>query len=135
MKKIKERTQHGGDAISERCLYIVDKNKIKRYVLGKNCKPLVIVRNRLFRCDDDFMIPNREGGDAIIPYRVDSTQPMGKGDTQIQTKITMAYIRLAKLNNNKSAISKIGGLDIGITKIMYLIVAIVVVASLVGGFV
>lgn len=119
--------------MGDRCLYIETKSKVKRYVLGKNAKPLVLVQKRMFRCDDDLMVVSKTGGDEFVSYRIDSTQPRGLGK-QIDTKITMAYIRIARSSRTKDSVGVIGTLNSMDPKIwIYLLIGGVVIYSMLGG--
>ena len=121
--------------MGERCLYLETNSTVRRYVLGKNIKPLVLVQNRLFRCDNDLMVRCRTGGDEFVSYRMEHAQPRGKG-TFVNTKHTMAYIRIAQSCNRSDSVSKLGMLNqISMTKFMYIIIGgLVIFTVLTGGF-
>ena len=119
--------------MGERCLYIETNSTVRRYVLGKNIKPLVIVQNRLFRCDNDLMVRCRTGGDEFVSYMIEHTQPRGTGK-YVDTRHTMAYIRIAQSCNRSGSVSVLGTLNqISITKLMYILVAGVVIFSVLSG--
>lgn len=121
------------DSMSDRCLYIETKSKVKRYVLGKNTKPLVLVQNRIYRCDEEFMIPSKTGGDEFVPYNIDSTQPRGAG-VQVDTNKTMAYIRIARASKNNHSVSILGSLNQIPPKILlYILIGGIVIYSLLMG--
>lgn len=119
--------------MSKRCLYIETQSEIKRYVLGKDVKPLVVVRHRLYRCDDELMNKSKVGGDEFALYRVDSTQPKGVG-IPIDTNITMAYIRIARSSKSKGSVSILNSLNqISGQHIMWIIIGCVVLFSVLFG--
>lgn len=117
---------------AKRCIYIETKNKIKRYVLAQNAKPMVIVNGRLYRCDDDLMIASKVGGDAFVLYNVDSQQPQG-GGVFVDPDETMAYIRIAQSNKKGNSFSVLGWFNTNPKVIMYIIIGGVILWSVVSG--
>lgn len=116
-----------------RDLFIRTHTGVRRYILGKNVRPLAVVRNRLYRVDDALMCYNREGSDSFIMYDLDSTQPYGHGEP-LDPDITLATIDVSKSNHKdgtKGILSAVSGLSTD--KIMYIIIGIIVIWSLLSG--
>lgn len=114
---------------SQKELHIIEGSRVKRYILGKDSRPIVVCRNRLYRCDDTFCIPTKDGSRSIVPYRLDSTQPMGSGE-YLDPDTTMAMLDLARGQHGKGT-TRLA--DINPNTILYGIVALVVVYALLTG--
>lgn len=116
-----------------RDLFITTKTSVKRYILGKNVKPLTIVRNRLYRTDENFMIASVSSDDQVVMYPIDGTQPFCVREF-VDPDITMALIDVAK-SNKKQTVSKLDMLNSVNSKVwMWLLIGgIVVFALLTGG--
>lgn len=116
-----------------RSLIIVTKTDVKRYVLGKDTRPLTRVRRRLYRTDERLMLKNVAGDDEVVIYDVDSTQPYGNEDEYLDPDETMCMIDIGKKSRNKN-VSTLGSLSsMNPNIIMYAIVGILVVYSLISG--
>ena len=116
-----------------RDLIILTKTSARRYILGKNTKPLTLVRNRLYRTDERFFIKSRTEADEIILYDVDETQPRGTTEYADPDE-TMAYIDIAKSNKreNVSRLDSLNSIKPG-TLMALLVVGLVVFSLLTGG--
>lgn len=115
-----------------RSLLIVTKGEIKRYVLGKDVRPMTRVRRRLFRTDEHLMIRNIAGDDEYIIYDVDSTQPYGNEREYLDPDETMNYIAISKGSKTKN-VRTLGALSDKPELLLYGIVGIVVIFSLLTG--
>ena len=113
-------------------LILVEGHSAKRFVLGKNVKPIVDVRSRTFRTDDDWCWRDLKGKDCVIMYPIDSGQPYDRGDSIINPDETMAKIDLGKSSHTKnvSSLGKIADMD-G-QKWVYIAVAVIIVLGAVG---
>ena len=113
-------------------LIIVEGHSAKRFVLGKNVKPIVDVRSRTLRVDDDWCWKDLEGPDCCIIYPIDSSQPYDRGDSVIDPNETMAKIDLGKSSHSKNVtyLSKIQGMN-GMT-FVYMAVGVIIVLGALG---
>lgn len=116
-----------------RDLFILTKTGVQRYILGKNVRPLAVVRNRLFRVDDALMCYNRDASDSFVMYDLDGTQPYGHG-TPLDPDITLATIDVSKSNRKDGTKGILGAVsNINGQTFIYLIVGVVVIWSLLSG--
>ena len=86
-----------------RYIIIETRSTISRYRLKKDVGIMVRVRQGLYRTDNHLMVPSKDRKDEIVPYHLGSTQPRGHG-FRIETKYTMAHIRLMQTANKKPGI-------------------------------
>ena len=116
-----------------RDLYIRTKSEVRRYPLGKNTRPLTVVRRRLFRTDDSLMISDRERDHQFVMYDIESTQPCF--GPLVSPDLTMAYTDIAKQAGKNQAVSKLGFLStINPLWVLYGIIgAVIIYAVLTGG--
>lgn len=115
-----------------RSLLIVTKGEIKRYVLGKDVRPMTRVRRRLYRTDEYLMIRNIIGEDEYVMYDIDSTQPYGNEKEYLDPDETMNYIAISKGSKTKN-VKTLGAISDKPEFILYGIVGIVVIFSLLTG--
>lgn len=113
-------------------LIIIDGAEAKRYIMKKSYRPMTVVRQRLFRTDDRFMMRCATRPDTMIIYGIDDTQPRGVKPEYINPDETMAYIDIGRPNkkSNVNILDSIGNID-GM-KFIYIAVAIVVILSVAG---
>lgn len=116
-----------------RDLYIRTKSEVRRYVLGKNTRPLTVVRRRLYRTDDSLMISDMASDHQFVMYDIESTQPYYA--PPVSPDLTMAYTDIAKQAGKNQAVSRLGFLSsMNPIWIVYGIVGIVIIyAVLTGG--
>lgn len=118
-----------------RDIYIRTKSEVRRYVLGKNARPLTVIRKRLYRTDDELMVSDMASSHQFVMYDIDNTQPYYTG--LVSPDLTMAYIDIAKQAGKNQAVSKIGilnGMD-PMWIIYGIIGAVIVYAVAIGGIV
>ena len=90
-----------------RHLALATKTYIQFYPLKRNAKEMVIVKNRLYRCDESVMCANVDGTDEMALYPIDGTQPAGYGE-YLDADYTFELIDSAA--DAGLGIGKIGGL-------------------------
>lgn len=113
-------------------LILVEGHHAKRFVLGKNIKPIVAVRNRTYRCDEEICWKDLQGPDCFVAYPIDSFQPLDRGDTVNNPDITMCEIDLGKSAHTKN-VSVLGKLnDMDGKNILYIGVVIIMLLSFLG---
>lgn len=82
----------------------IEADRIRVFRLKKGPRQMVTINSRLYRIDDDYFLSDKRTGDAIIIYRIDSTQPIMQKPTYIDPDMTRAYIDYAKIGRNKKRI-------------------------------
>lgn len=113
-------------------IILIEGHSAKRFVLKKNVKPIVDVRSRTFRADDDWCWKDSHGPDCVIMYPIDSSQPFDRGDSILDPNETMAKIDLGKAGHSKN-VSILGKLnDMNGMNLVYVAVAIIMVLAVVG---
>ena len=114
-------------------LIIIDGKTAKNYRLGKNNRPMTVIKHRLFRTDDQFFFKQKDSADCVLIYQLDSTQPYTDDESSyLNRDMTMALIDVGRSTYGKSIgfVDKITGMD-GM-KWVYIAVAIVIVLSVAG---
>lgn len=116
-----------------RSLLIVTKTEIKRYLLGKDTRPMTRVRRRLYRTDEHLMLKNLAADEEIVVYDVDSTQPYGNEDEYLDPDVTMCMIDIGKGSKSKNVgtLSNLSSMNPQL--LLYAIVGVLVVYSLISG--
>lgn len=115
-----------------RDLYIRTKSEIRRYPLGKNVRPLTVVRHRLFRTDDALMISDTGSDHQLVMYDIESTQPYYQQDI-LSPDLTMAYTDIAK-QAGRASVSRLSFLNtVNPMWIMYGIIGIVILYAVATG--
>lgn len=92
---------------------------------------MVTVAGRLYRCDDELFIKDKNSSDCIIIYPIDSTQPILCQKKLVNPDITRAYIDSAKLSGNKKNIWS----NLTSGKSWQILVAVAIIGSIVYGFI
>lgn len=118
-----------------RDLYIRTKSEIRRNVLGRQARPLTVLKRHLYRTDDQFMISDKASNHQFVMYDLEGTQPYYSD--LLNPDLTMAYIDIAKQSGKSQAVSGVKLLNsINPMLIIYGIVGIVVIyAVLTGGII
>lgn len=119
-----------------RYLIVMTKTEAKRYELSKDIRPMTTVRHRLFRTDEKYQIKVKTKNETFVPYAVDATSPISTTDTieWVDPNETMAYIDIALMNGGRG-ISKLNGLaSIKMEWLIYGIIGVVILLSVVRGF-
>ena len=80
---------------------ILTANILRFYRLKKTYKPIAEVNSRTYRIDDGLFIPQSDAPNAIMIYRMDSTQPLGYGEF-LDPDMTKIYIDSMKRTNKKA---------------------------------
>lgn len=111
-------------------LAIVEIDCIRLIKLKKGTRPMITRQGRLYRADDSLFIADYESSDAMLIYRIDSTQPILCRPKIVDPDITRAYIASAKLAGNK----KKSWLNLDGGKTWNYLTAIAIVGSIIYGF-
>lgn len=82
----------------------IEADRIRVFRLKKGPRQMVTISSRLYRIDDEYFLSDKRTGDAMIFYRIDSTQPIMHKATYIDPDMTRAYIDYAKIGRNKKKI-------------------------------
>ena len=114
--------------MANRTITIETKTDIHRYKLKDDVLQLVRVRKGLYRTDELYMVPERDGDGESVYYDLGGTQPKGPG-IPIPTKYTMAHCRLVQTNGKK--VSMIAGFNM--KYLPYALIAFAVIYALVTG--
>ena len=101
------------------------------YKLNKDVGQMVRVRKGLYRTDNYIMVPSKDKKMEVVPYHLNHTQPRGHG-FQIESKNTMAHIRLLQSNNKKTP-SILNGFSL--KTLTTVLIVVFVVIGLVSGLV
>ena len=113
-------------------LILIEGHHAKRFVLGKNIKPIVDVRNRTYRCDEKICWKDLQGPNCFVAYPIDSSQPLDRGDTIVNPDLTMCEIDLGKASHTKN-VSMLGKLnDFDGKNILYIGVVIIMILAFLG---
>ena len=109
---------------------IMETDGIRIIRLKKGARPMITKGGRLYRADDRLFIADRHAADALLLYRIDSTQPILCRKEHIDTDLTRALIDSAKLSGNK----KKSWLNLDRGKLWQYFAAVAVIGSLLYGF-
>lgn len=116
-----------------RYLVIRTKNEVTFLKISRNARPLTVWKGRLFRTDEQLMVPDRTGRNEFVMYDIDGTQPYGIG-ARLDPDETMALIDIAKTNKKGGSVSKLDFFNQLDNKIyVYGIVFVVLIYALITG--
>lgn len=111
---------------------IRDGRSIKKYNISKITNPMTIIRNHLYRLDEQMFHLDRGSGDAIMFTDLDSTQFYGDGKVYIDPNETMAILDTAP-DGAKKEVKRWNNLtDGGGMTYIYMAVGLVIVLSAIG---
>ena len=78
------------------------------YRVGKDNRPMTVVKKRLYNTSEDLYTADEAGSMEICPYPLEGTQPMGDGKF-LDPDITKAILDVAKGANTQPT-SKVGSI-------------------------
>lgn len=115
-----------------RDLFIKTKTDVTRYTLGKNVRPITVVRHRLYRTDEKLMMADRCADSEFVLYDLDDIQPYCVEET-LSPDDTMAMIDIAKSSGKKSigVLNQLNQLDSNV--FVFALIGIVLAVSFIGG--
>lgn len=108
-------------------LYLIEGTRIRRYKIGRNTKPIVLVRKRLYRVDDPLCVSTCDGRKTAAFYRLESTQSLGMG-IYLDPDNTMAHTDVGRGRKNATKINEIKP-----ELLLYGAIAVVIVFSVLTG--
>ena len=82
----------------------IEADRVRIFKLKKGPRQMVTINSRLYRIDDDLMLKDKRTGDAMIIYRIDSTQPIQTKAKLVDPDMTRAYIDYAKIGRTRKKI-------------------------------
>lgn len=116
-----------------RSIIIHTTTRYRRYRLKDTARPLTIIDRHLYRTDDRLMIRSTSTDDSLILYDIDAIQPASSAEL-VSCDTTMAFMDIGRRSGRNKGASVLGPLaNVSFVHLMYIFVAIVVVAVTLSG--
>lgn len=109
----------------------LEADRVRIFKLKKGPRQMVTINSRLYRIDDQFFNRDKSSGDAMIFYRVDSTQPILPVARYVDPNKTRAYIDYSKIGKNRKKIWK----NLDVKHFEKILIPILIVGGIVYGFI
>ena len=108
--------------------------ELRFYRIGKENRPMTVVRQRLYNTSEELFTADVEGSIEICPYDLEGTQPKGDG-AFLDPDVTKAKLDISKAANTQTS-TKVGGiLDKILSKGLGILVIAIIAWGLIGGIV
>lgn len=108
--------------------------ELRFYRIGKDNRPMTVVRQRLYNTSEELFTADVEGSVEICPYDLEGTQPKGSGE-YLDPDVTKAKLDISKAANTQTS-ARVGGLiDKVLSKGIGLLVIGIIAWGLIGGII